>query len=81
MASAAQSRYSAGLQELEEILKMATELDKKVVLIVDGIDHITRVLSDSRFVAEAETDIVEQLASIKVSIGTSIIIGSQPKSS
>lgn len=72
--------YAAGPRELETLLQHAVELDttKKVVLIIDGIDHISRVLSDSRSVAAEDTDIVEELAALNLPEGVCLVIGSQP---
>jgi len=63
---------------LEAVLENAVQLDKPVVLIVDGIDHIARVLSEARFISSAETDIVDQLATLRIPSGVALIVGSQP---
>ena len=74
--------YSAGQTELEDLLQRATEKNpgQRVVLVVDGIDHISRVRSEHDDITEAETDIVSKLASLHLPNEVCIIIGSQPGS-
>ncbi|ODT04201.1 MAG: hypothetical protein ABS52_05990 [Gemmatimonadetes bacterium SCN 70-22] len=72
------ARYAAGLGELEATLARAAATGRPVVLIVDGIDHIARVRSDTRRLGDAETDIVERLATAQVPPGVALVIGSQP---
>ncbi|MBP7407614.1 MAG: NACHT domain-containing protein [Flavobacteriales bacterium] len=75
---AAKRRYAAGPLELQELLDCAVQLGLKVVLIVDGLDHIVRVISASPSLSVAETDIISQLSSLHLPSGVSLIIGSQP---
>lgn len=75
---AAESRYAAGLSELEATLAQAAASGRSVVLIVDGLDHISRVRADSRALRDDDTDIVERLATLDVPSGVSLVIGSQP---
>jgi len=72
--------YAAGPRELETLLQHAVELNatKKVILIIDGIDHIPRVLNESRSIAAEDTDIVKELAALNLPEGICLIIGSQP---
>lgn len=72
------NRYSAGINELEDILAQAARPERPVVLIVDGIDHISRVRTQARTVSQADTDIIEQLASLKLPSGIALIICTQP---
>ncbi len=72
------SKYSVGLTELEAALKHAVEYDSPVVLIIDGLDHIARVLSGSITLRPDETDIIERLATVQIPEGVSVVIGSQP---
>lgn len=71
-------RYSAGPVELENALKAATEEGRRVVLIVDGLDHISRVRSYQGNLSQADTDIVEKIASLAIPAGVVFLIGSQP---
>lgn len=75
---AAQQPYTAGLNELEAMLAQAAALQRKVVLMVDGVDHIARVLATSRLLADAETDIIDQLAMLRLPPGVVLVVGSQP---
>lgn len=70
-------RYSAGPSELEEVLRKAAVL-KRVVLIIDGLDHITRVRGDSQSLALSDTDIIERLATLDLPDNVTLVIGSQP---
>ena len=70
--------YSADLTTLENTLQNVTLLDKPIVLIVDGLDHIARVLASSSSLSDDETDIVEQLATLSLPQGVSLVLGSQP---
>ncbi|HEX9869637.1 MAG TPA: hypothetical protein VGC99_13795 [Candidatus Tectomicrobia bacterium] len=47
-------------------------------MIVDGLDHIARVRSDTPSLSRAETDVVEQLALLKLPPGVVAVVGSQP---
>ncbi len=72
------ARFSAGLVELEATLQAVATSERRVVLIVDGLDHIARVRSASHGLSDDETDIVERLATLTIPRGVSIVIGSQP---
>lgn len=71
-------RYSAGPQELEALLIEAVKTERPIVLILDGIDHISRVLSEARSIRDDETDIVDQLCLLRIPPGVTFIVGSQP---
>ncbi len=72
--------YAAGQRELEDLLQKASDknLGQRIVLIVDGIDHISRVRSEHIDITEAETDIVLKLASLNLPKEVCLVIGSQP---
>ena len=74
--------YSAGLEELESILPHAVEASDtgQVYLFVDGIDHITRVISEGRSLTINDTNIVEELVVMKRPSGVHLVIGTQPGS-
>lgn len=71
--------YAAGLTELEKAINSLTEKGNHVVIIVDGLDHIERVLKNTPNVSPNEAGIIEQLSilSLKNELCT-IIIGTQP---
>jgi hypothetical protein len=71
--------FAAGMDELEQSLQRIQDSDAcRVVLIVDGLDHIARVRAASNALNDNETDIVERLATLDLPPCVSIIIGSQP---
>ena len=71
-------RLAADLATLEELMKEAVQLGKKVVIIIDGLDHIARVRSSSNTLSDDETDIIEKLATLTIPNGVTLILGSQP---
>ena len=71
-------RFSADLTTLELTLEQCSKLGKLIILIVDGLDHISRVKESSNTLSDNETDIVEQLATLDLPKNVKIIIGSQP---
>lgn len=72
------SRLSADMQTLEITLASAAKIGKEIVVIVDGLDHISRVKSSSSTLNDDETDIVERLSTLTLPRGVKLIIGSQP---
>ncbi|MBL9192879.1 MAG: hypothetical protein JNJ82_11045 [Opitutaceae bacterium] len=73
-------RYAAGAEELQEILDEAGKLNPppRLVVIVDGLDHIARVLRDAPTIAEAETRIARDLLALCLPKNVSVLVGSQP---
>jgi len=73
-------RFSAGPSELERLLRTARSKQphRNVLLIVDGLDHVERVLVEASDVAPAEAQIVEELASLELPDGVCLLVGSQP---
>ncbi|WP_291915183.1 ATP-binding protein [Limnohabitans sp.] len=70
--------FAAGLDELERMLLHAAQDGRHVVVIVDGMDHIARVVAGSNSLSDAETDIVERLATVRLPDKVSLVVGSQP---
>jgi len=70
-------RYFADMTILENLLKCEGE-QRKIFLLIDGLDHIARVKSFSSSLSDNETDIVEQLATLSFPSNVTIILGSQP---
>src|SRR5690606_26783229 len=56
----------------------ATAEGERVVLIVDGLDHISRVRSYQGNLSKADTDIIDKIASLTIPAGAVLMIGSQP---
>ncbi len=70
--------FGADFDRLQRLITVAGESKKRVVLIVDGLDHIARVLSDAPSVAPESTDIIEKLATLDIPDSVSVVVGSQP---
>jgi energy-coupling factor transporter ATP-binding protein EcfA2 len=73
-------RYSAGPDELSQLLTAAVqrESDRRVVLIVDGLDHVERVLPEAKGVHRFKAELVHELATMPLPEGVCLVIGSQP---
>ena len=70
--------YSADLEAFENALKIASDkLDNPVVVIVDGLDHISRV-QDAAGLSIDETSIIEAIAAIDFPENVTVILGTQP---
>lgn len=74
----ARQTFAAGADVLEVSLQQIVESGSRVVIIVDGLDHIARVRSTSQSLNDNETDIVERLSTLALPEGVSLVIGSQP---
>lgn len=72
--------YSSGPRELENILQEAVALSETglIILVVDGIDHISRILTEAPSLAPEDTNIVQQLVTLNLPNGVCLVIGSQP---
>ncbi len=71
-------RFAAGLDALDDYLNAAADAGHRVVIIVDGLDHIARVRGASPGLSDNETDIVERLATLDLPDNVALIVGSQP---
>lgn len=73
--------YSADADELERILTEAVStFNSQVVLIIDGLDHISRVFEESKSLTLMDIDIIERLVNLRIPEGVHLVIGSQPGS-
>lgn len=72
------NRLSADLRTLEETLDYGASLGKQIIILIDGLDHISRVKSTSNMLSDNETDIIERIATLNIPPNVKIIIGSQP---
>lgn len=72
--------YAAGPRELQALLDAAGAMKPapRLVVIVDGLDHIARVLRDARTLAPADTQIARDLLALKLPKNVSVLVGSQP---
>ena len=71
-------RFAAGLDALDDYLRATADTGHRVVIIVDGLDHIARVRGASPGLTDNETDIVERLATLELPDNVSLVVGSQP---
>ncbi|MHA3104534.1 ATP-binding protein [Acinetobacter sp. ANC 3791] len=69
---------SANLSNFENALNELVNQHGKIVLIIDGLDHISRVKSTSSNLNDNETDIIERLAALDIPDGVQLILGTQP---
>lgn len=74
------TRYAAGPRELQALLDAAGAMQPapRLVVVVDGLDHIARVLRDARALAPADTQIARDLLALKLPKNVSVLVGSQP---
>ena len=71
--------YAATEKAFHEALKLIPE-SERLVIFVDGLDHISRVRSLAPSLSPQETDIVNLIASLKITSNVAVVIGSQPGS-
>lgn len=76
--SSAHVGLAADFDALQRLLTAAGAYGQRVVLIVDGLDHIARVLADAPGIAAERSDIIDRLAALDIPDGVAIVIGSQP---
>jgi hypothetical protein len=70
-------RYAASAEAFERLLSHTDENDH-IYIVVDGIDHISRVFHQSPSLAAEDIDIVQQLALLNLPVNVHLIVGSQP---
>ena len=73
-------RYAADENALLDCLKKALDRDatRPVALVVDGLDHITRVRSSKRGASDPALSVAEALSSLEVPEGCVLVVFSQP---
>lgn len=73
------TRYASGPRELQTLLDAigAMKPAPRLVVIVDGLDHIARVLRDAQTLAPADTQIARDLLALKLPKNVSVLVGSQ----
>ncbi|MGR5153191.1 ATP-binding protein [Photobacterium swingsii] len=67
--------YASNLTELNLLL---AAVEEPIIIIVDGLDHINRVLKTSATLSKEKTRIIEYISQIDLPTNVSIILGSQP---
>ncbi|HUP60780.1 MAG TPA: ATP-binding protein [Thermoanaerobaculia bacterium] len=80
LAEAVRPRFGSGPRELEMLLAAATEADpdRQVILIIDGLDHISRVVETASSIARDDTAIVDELALLSLPPNVRLVVASQP---
>ena len=80
LASDQHPRYAAGPRELEQLVAAALERDpcRRVILIVDGLDHVSRARPGPVNALGSSTEIAIELAAVAFSSGATLVVGSQP---
>jgi len=67
--------YASNLKELNLLL---ANIKEPLIIIIDGLDHIERVLQTSATLSKQETRIIELISEIQLPPHVNIILGSQP---
>ena len=68
------NKYAANLEELNLLL---LEIKTPLILIIDGLDHIERVLNISSTLSYNKTRILDAISKIVISQNIAVILGSQ----
>lgn len=78
--NAARPLLGSGPRQLEQVLRAAAERDpnRRVILIIDGLDHIARVLGSATSIAADDTTIIPELASLDLPLNAHLVVASQP---
>ncbi|UTJ06208.1 hypothetical protein [Arcobacter roscoffensis] len=64
--------------DLNELNILLSHIDEELIIIIDGLDHIDRVLKNSVTLSQEKTKIIDFISQINISKNISIILGSQP---
>ncbi len=70
--------FAATKTNVERMIEKITESGKKVVLMVDGLDHLNRVVAQNRLSTDLVKNFVADLLDMKLPVGCSVFIASQP---
>ncbi|OBX04866.1 hypothetical protein QV06_04910 [Gallibacterium genomosp. 3] len=63
---------------LNELNLLLSNINDPLIIIIDGLDHIERILSKSKTLSEEKTRIIDFISKIELSDNIYIILGSQP---
>jgi hypothetical protein len=66
------------VSDLDELNLLLSHIDEELIIVIDGLDHINRVLKSSSTLAENKTKIIEFISQIKLPKNIFIVLGSQP---
>lgn len=64
--------------DLEELNLLLGKIDTPLVIIIDGLDHVERVLNNSASLSQDKTRIIDYISRIVLPSNVSMILGSQP---
>ncbi|MDD4950678.1 ATP-binding protein [Sulfuricurvum sp.] len=64
--------------DIDELNLLLSHIDKELIIIIDGLDHIDRVLKNSFTLAQDKTRIIEFISQIQLPENVYVILGSQP---
>lgn len=80
LADTVRPRFGSGARELEMLLAAAADADpeRDVILMIDGLDHISRVVETTSSIARDDTAIVDELALLSVPPNVRLVVASQP---
>lgn len=72
--------YASGPAEFQSLLVRIFDKfpEKRIVLIVDGLDHIARIRAQSGQISVAGSDIIGELANLHLPANVGLVLGSQP---
>jgi len=65
------------IANLNELNLLLSDIDEELIIIIDGLDHINRVLNNSSSLSEDKTKIIEYISKIVVPPNVYIVLGSQ----
>jgi hypothetical protein len=63
---------------LKELNLLISKVDKPLIIIIDGLDHIERTLNLSSSLAQEKTRIISYISQIQINQNITIVLGSQP---
>jgi hypothetical protein len=72
------TKYSVGVRELQELINHTSEAFEKTILIIDGLDHIPRLLNRYPTLSPVEANIIEPISQLTIPDNCVIIFGTQP---
>jgi hypothetical protein len=72
--------YASGPAEFQSLLNRIFDKyrEERIVLIVDGLDHIARIRAQSGQISVAGSDIIGELAHLHLPANVGLVLGSQP---
>ncbi len=73
-----QKKQQLFASNLDELNLMLSAIETPIIIIVDGLDHINRVLQTSATLSKEKTKIIGYISRIKMPTNISIVLGSQP---